>query len=232
MLRNPYKHEMKPQSAKQKGRKFQQWTAAKLTELLKLREGDIRSLSMGASGDDLLLSPAARDVLPFDFECKCVEKLGIWPTLHQAWSRSDYKGGHHHYETGGRDDDPARHPVVVARRNHIKPVVVLPFGWVYNTRTDTRTLPARATTVKGELAAAIKTLMPRDDASGDFEWHCGASTVRVRCHEGNTMPFWPTVDTATADRVQYLLFNRDDPDMPIMAVMPWTTFEMLLTMKR
>lgn len=218
---------MKPQSAKQKGRKFQQWTAAKLTELLKLREGDIRSLSMGASGDDLLLSPAARDVLPFDFECKCVEKLGIWPTLKQAWTRSDYQGGHYHYKMGPRIDDPERHPVVVARRNHIKPVVVLPFGWVYNTRTGTHTLPARATAAKGELMAAVETLIPRN--GDDFVWF---DQVRVRCHEGNTMPFWPTVDAATADGVQYLLFNRDDPDMPIMAVMPWTTFELLLTMKQ
>jgi len=44
---------------------------------------------MGAPGEDLLLSPAARRVYPFSFECKCVEKLNIWEAINQARANAD-----------------------------------------------------------------------------------------------------------------------------------------------
>jgi hypothetical protein len=39
---------------------------------------------MGASGADLLLSPAARKLFPFYIECKNQESLNIWAALKQA----------------------------------------------------------------------------------------------------------------------------------------------------
>ena len=81
---------MKPQSAKAKGRNLQKWLRDKLLAAFNmLEEDDIRSTSMGASGEDLQLSPAARKLIPFAFECKNVEKLNIWKAWEQAQSR-DY----------------------------------------------------------------------------------------------------------------------------------------------
>lgn len=63
---------------------------------------------MGASGEDLLLSPAARSIIPFSIECKNVESINIWKALEQAAGR-------------------AHPPLVVFRRNNTKPHVALPF---------------------------------------------------------------------------------------------------------
>ena len=39
---------------------------------------------MGESGEDIQLSPAARKLIPFAFECKNQEKLNIWESLKQG----------------------------------------------------------------------------------------------------------------------------------------------------
>ena len=44
---------------------------------------------MGESGEDIILSPAARDLIPFSFECKNQERLNIWESLSQAEENSD-----------------------------------------------------------------------------------------------------------------------------------------------
>ena len=49
-----------------------------------LREGDIKTAVMGESGEDIILSPAARDIIPYSFECKNQERLNIWESLTQA----------------------------------------------------------------------------------------------------------------------------------------------------
>lgn len=54
-----------PKSAKQKGRRAQQAVAAALIKALGLTVEDAESVSMGVSGQDLRLSPAARAVWPF-----------------------------------------------------------------------------------------------------------------------------------------------------------------------
>lgn len=76
---------MKPSSAKQKGRVLQQHVRdALLKSFPSLEADDIRSNPMGASGEDILLSPAARKKIPFSIECKNVEKLNIWEAIDQA----------------------------------------------------------------------------------------------------------------------------------------------------
>ena len=62
---------MKPQSAKAKGRSLQKWVRDELLNLFtKLEKDDIKSTSMGASGEDIQLSPAARKLIPYQIECK------------------------------------------------------------------------------------------------------------------------------------------------------------------
>ena len=47
---------MKTQSAKAKGRRFQQWVRDKLIESLGIHPEDIESRSMGQSGEDLIMA--------------------------------------------------------------------------------------------------------------------------------------------------------------------------------
>lgn len=76
---------MKINSAKSKGRRFQQEVRDKLLEVgIELEKDDIRSASMGAPGEDILFSPAARKQFPFSVECKNVEKLSIWSCIDQS----------------------------------------------------------------------------------------------------------------------------------------------------
>tara|TARA_R100000951_G_scaffold84108_2_gene71867 strand:- start:13835 stop:14095 length:261 start_codon:yes stop_codon:yes gene_type:complete len=58
---------------------------------------------MGESGEDIKLSPAAKDLIKFSFECKNQERLNIWESLVQA-------------ETNCKN----RIPVVVFKRNRSK----------------------------------------------------------------------------------------------------------------
>ena len=46
---------MKPQSAKAKGRKLQQWVRDQLIEHREIHPEDIESRSMGAGGEDLII---------------------------------------------------------------------------------------------------------------------------------------------------------------------------------
>ena len=74
-----------PQSAKAKGRRLQQWVRDRLYSTFPaLEEGDIRSTSMGAGGEDLLFSPAARRLFPYSVECKNNAKNAIYKVMEQA----------------------------------------------------------------------------------------------------------------------------------------------------
>ena len=100
---------MRPSSAKAKGRNMQQLCRDMLLKAApQLEQDDIRSNPMGAPGEDLLLSPAARKVYPFAFECKHVEKLNIWDAIEQA---EENKGKHK--------------PAVLFRKNLKDPHIVM-----------------------------------------------------------------------------------------------------------
>jgi hypothetical protein len=76
---------MRPQSAKAKGRRFQQEIRDWILKLFpSLHPDDVRSTSMGAPGEDIQLSHAARTAFPYSIECKCVERLNIWEAIAQA----------------------------------------------------------------------------------------------------------------------------------------------------
>ena len=102
---------MKVSSAKQKGRRFQQEVRDKLLEVSNgLEPDDIRSASMGAYGEDILFSPAARRQFPFSIECKNVEKLSIWRCIDQSRTNCP----------------PGSTPIVAFTRNREIPHVALP----------------------------------------------------------------------------------------------------------
>ena len=79
---------MKPQSAKAKGRKLQQWVRNQLIEQLDVHPEDIESRSMGAGGEDLIMARDARKKFPYSIECKNQEKLNVWDAYEQASSNS------------------------------------------------------------------------------------------------------------------------------------------------
>ena len=99
-------------SNKAKGRRLQNQVRDSLLEYFKdLEPDDIRSTTMGMSGEDIQLSTAARKVLPFSFECKNQEKLSIWSALNQA-------------EANCPEGDI---PTLVFKRNHSETYVTLKF---------------------------------------------------------------------------------------------------------
>ena len=75
------------QSAKAKGRRLAQKLKEKLHEKFEdIQDGDIQVTPSGLNGPDLYLSPKAKAVIPFQFECKNQEKLNIWAALKQTKS--------------------------------------------------------------------------------------------------------------------------------------------------
>ena len=65
---------------------------------------------MGMSGEDIVLSPAAKKVIPYSFECKNQERLDLWKSLEQAEGNSQ-----------------ERFPVLVFKRNRSKVYVAIEF---------------------------------------------------------------------------------------------------------
>ena len=106
---------MKTQSAKAKGRRLQQWFRDLLIEKLNIHTEDIESRSMGAGGEDLIMSRSARTKFPYSIECKNQETLNVWKSYEQAESNSgDYE------------------PVVFIKRNNQKPLVVVDADYFIN----------------------------------------------------------------------------------------------------
>ncbi len=95
---------MKTRSAKNKGKRLQNKVRDLILEkFTQLEEDDVRSTTMGDSGEDVLLSPVARKLFPFAVECKNQEKLNIWSSLEQA------------------EDNAGKHiPLLVFKRNRSK----------------------------------------------------------------------------------------------------------------
>jgi hypothetical protein len=83
---------LKPASAKQKGRHGQQFVRDKLLEVFNFLEpGDVKSTSMGAPGEDIQLSPAARKVIPYQIEIKNKATSQIHTYYDQAKSHGTHE---------------------------------------------------------------------------------------------------------------------------------------------
>jgi len=106
---------LKPQSAKAKGRKLQQYVRDEiLAHFDELESDDVRSTSMGASGEDVQLSPKARNLLPWAIEAKARAKINACRFYDQAAEHAE-----------GRYQ-----PVVVMRENHGKSLAIVDFQYL------------------------------------------------------------------------------------------------------
>jgi hypothetical protein len=99
---------MKTSSAKAKGRNLQKWVANQLLAFEPtLEPDDIKSTSMGAGGEDVMLSPAARRVYPWQIECKSYARIAVYDFYNQACSHG------------------AHEPVVFIKQNQHKPLAIV-----------------------------------------------------------------------------------------------------------
>ena len=81
---------MNTHSKKAKGRRLQKWVVEKILAVLpSLASDDVSSRSMGAGGEDVLLSPKARSLFPYSIECKNTERVNVWNFYEQALSNSN-----------------------------------------------------------------------------------------------------------------------------------------------
>jgi len=107
---------MKPSSAKAKGRRLQQALMAEVQGVLAeagLTDPDhVRNRPMGSGGEDLILSPTAREWFPFSPECKNTERLSFWATVEQA----------------SRNCPPGAAPLLCVAKNRTTPYIAVPMG--------------------------------------------------------------------------------------------------------
>jgi hypothetical protein len=99
---------MTPQSAKAKGRLLQQLVRKRLIEVFNLSPEDVKSTSMGASGEDIQLSSYARSRIPISIECKSRHRHTVY---HSYWQAVDNSNGNI--------------PVLIVKQNNASPLAVL-----------------------------------------------------------------------------------------------------------
>lgn len=102
---------MTPSSAKAKGRRLQQLVRdAILASFPDLTEDDVRSTSMGAGGEDVQLSSAARRHVPYGIECKARANLS------QLYGFYDQAKGHGKHQ-----------PLLILKGDRRDPLAVIDF---------------------------------------------------------------------------------------------------------
>ena len=105
---------MKTKSAKAKGRKLQNKVVEELRKAYpELEDDDIKSQTMGMSGEDVVFSPLAKRLIGLSFECKNQEKLNLWDSLSQAENNAEN-----------------RTPVLVFKRNRTQAYAAIPFKFL------------------------------------------------------------------------------------------------------
>ena len=112
------------QSRKSKGRLLQKYVVKKFLDAFPfLTTDDVSSRSMGAGGEDVLLSQQARKVLPLSIECKNTEKINIWQAYEQA-----------------KENAGDWVPVVVHKKNRKDPIVIVDLDYFISLHTDCHAL--------------------------------------------------------------------------------------------
>ncbi len=107
---------IKTQSAKAKGRELQKKVVKFLRDLHPtFRADDFKSTSMGAGGEDVQISPFARDRLPISIECKSYARVGIFKWYKQC-----------------KDNAGDNEPHLVVKQNHSKPLVCVDAEYYFN----------------------------------------------------------------------------------------------------
>lgn len=103
---------MKSRSRKNKGKRLQNWVCERLSQLLGVPWGKdclIASREMGQTGCDIRLIGRAKDLVPFDFECKNQETWKLPEYIEQAKSNQGSK----------------RDWLLVLKKNRFEPIVVM-----------------------------------------------------------------------------------------------------------
>lgn len=101
---------------KAKGRRLQQWVRDKILHYSpSLEPDDVKSTSMGAGGEDVQLSPAARKQYPVSIECK---------------SRANY-AFYKDYDQAVINCPDGNEPILVCKANHRNPVVIVDADWFF-----------------------------------------------------------------------------------------------------
>ena len=137
---------MKPQSCKAKGRRLQQKIVADIVEAFPhLQPDDVLSTSMGCGGEDIRMSPLARNSLPLSIEAKNQEKLNIWDAYSQA----------------SKNCSEELTPCVVFKKNHTEMFAMLPWKTLLNIYVQlgekgNGTTPKRALELLEELNSLLK----------------------------------------------------------------------------
>lgn len=167
--------EMRPQSCKSKGRRLQQRVAADILRAFPhLAPDDCVSTSMGAPGEDVRLSAAARACVGLSIECKNVEKINVWACLEQCQ----------------RNAPPGTTPCLVFSRNRSPTYAVVPWGHLLSLcrrshRAGGTALASRARALVHELSALLEAAA--DDADegdrGGDEGECGCEEVDGNPHD-------------------------------------------------
>lgn len=94
---------------------MQQWVRDQILSLfLKLEPDDVRSTSMGATGEDVQLSPAARRYVPYQIECKNKATSQV----HTYYNQAKEHGTHE--------------PLVIVKMDHDIPLAVLSAEHFFN----------------------------------------------------------------------------------------------------
>lgn len=108
---------MRPSSAKNKGRKFEQEIVLLEQKYTGLGDDDITYTSMGAPGRDIKKSSRAYEMLPIIEECKHLAKIAVYKYYEQAKSHVRKKG------------DEGREPMVFIKQNNSKPLAIVDAEW-------------------------------------------------------------------------------------------------------
>lgn len=104
------------QSAKAKARRLQQWTRDEVLKNSKdLDLSDVRSTSMGAGGEDIQLSSAARKQWPMSFECKAKKAFAFYKDYEQATTNCP----------------EGSEPVLVCKGDRKKPMAIVDAEWFF-----------------------------------------------------------------------------------------------------
>lgn len=102
---------MNSRSCKNKGQRLSKEVKETLLKAFSdLLSDDIIVTPSGVPGEDLRLSPRARELFPYSVECKCQERLNIWEALEQ-----------------GENNAKGHIPVLIFRRNRSKTYICLEF---------------------------------------------------------------------------------------------------------
>lgn len=110
---------MKTRSAKNKGKKLQNWVRDRIVYFFGtlrglIQDGDVKSTTMGENGEDIQLSPLARKYFDYHVECKSLKAIAVYKYYEQATSHLTKLN----IETSGE-------PLVFIKMNGKKPLALV-----------------------------------------------------------------------------------------------------------